>query len=138
MLGPSGVELEKEFFWIWFICTLEGCILLWLYFFSTKCLLRNTLLLTHSTCIPPEFIFPKSIFLKSIYPKCILAKCTRLACLLCFARLFFGGLKALFVFANSVLSGDLEVIFCVFTWFYLYSFCANFFFVWFESYLFVC
>ena len=33
MLGPSRVELEKKFFWIWFICTLEGCVLLWLYFF---------------------------------------------------------------------------------------------------------
>ena len=42
MLGPSRVELEEKFFWIWFICTLEGCVLLWTYFFSTKCLLRNT------------------------------------------------------------------------------------------------
>ena len=54
-MGPSRVELEKKFFWIWFICTLEGCVLLWLYFFSTKCLLRNTLTDIHPVKTLPQY-----------------------------------------------------------------------------------
>ena len=36
VLGPSRVELEKKFFWIWFIYTLEGYVLGCTYFFFEK------------------------------------------------------------------------------------------------------
>ena len=57
VLGPSGVELEEKFFWTWFICTLEGFVLLWLNFFSTKCLLRNTLIFTDVSTNPSKITF---------------------------------------------------------------------------------
>ena len=52
MVGPSRLVPGQKFFWVCFICTLEGCILLWTYFFFEKVQIWNTLMLmyqlTHS------------------------------------------------------------------------------------------
>ena len=42
MVGPSRVELEKKFFWIWFIYTLDGYVLGCTYLFF-KVYFLNTL-----------------------------------------------------------------------------------------------
>ena len=43
MVWPSRLVLGKKFFWIWFIYTLEGCVLVLHFFILTKCHLWNTL-----------------------------------------------------------------------------------------------
>ena len=47
MVWPSRLVLEKKFFWIWFIYTLEGCALVLHFFILTKCHLWNTLMSPH-------------------------------------------------------------------------------------------
>ena len=47
MVWPSRLVLGKKFFWIWFIYTLEGCVLVLHFFILTKCHLWNTLMSPH-------------------------------------------------------------------------------------------
>ena len=44
MVWPSRLVLVKKFFWIWFIYTPEGCVLVLQFFSLTKCHFWNTLL----------------------------------------------------------------------------------------------
>ena len=46
VIWPSRLVIGKKFFWIWFIYTLEGCVLVLHFFILTKCHLWNTLVCT--------------------------------------------------------------------------------------------
>ena len=59
VVRPSRLVLGKKFFWIWFIYTLEGCVLVLHYFILTKCHLWNTLVTVDSirnSCDPVVFL----------------------------------------------------------------------------------